>query len=84
MYRDIDTLCFWWAIWTLADTFLITYSPSFELAILSMCGFVSAARFLRDRAKDNRTILQESDQEEASKPDGFQTAQIGDFNDNKT
>ena len=70
--------------WTLADTYFIAYTPCIEFFILFMCGSVRAARFLRTRAKENRTVLQESDQEEASKPGGFQTAQIGDFNDNKT
>ena len=34
---ELWVLAFWWSTWTLADTYLIPYSPRSELAVLAAC-----------------------------------------------
>lgn len=35
--NDVFTLLWWWAAWTLADTYLIPFTPVSELAVLFAC-----------------------------------------------
>lgn len=35
--QEALTLCVWWAVWSLADTYLLPHTPFSELAVLSVC-----------------------------------------------
>lgn len=35
--NDVFTLLWWWAIWTIFDTYLIIFTPISEVAVLSVC-----------------------------------------------
>jgi len=43
---DLWTLAFWWATWTLADTYLIPYTPVSELVVLVVCACALAVQRL--------------------------------------
>lgn len=34
--REALSLVVWWAVWSLADTYLLAYTPAFELGALGM------------------------------------------------
>jgi len=34
---DVFQLLYWWAAWTLADTYLINYTPFSELVVIGVC-----------------------------------------------
>ena len=34
---ELWTLAFWWSAWSLADTYLLPYTPASELAVLAGC-----------------------------------------------
>jgi hypothetical protein len=45
-------LCVWWSAWTLADAYLIRYTPWSELGVLLACAsFVCCLRVRRARRK---------------------------------
>ena len=35
--NDVFTLCWWWAAWSLADTYLLRFSPCSEFIVLVGC-----------------------------------------------
>ena len=35
---ELWILAFWWSMWTLADTYLIPFTPWSELVVLGVCG----------------------------------------------
>ena len=52
-------LLVWWSLWTLADTYLIRFTPYSELAALAVAGVLRAApacarrvRACRDRGRE--------------------------------
>lgn len=34
---DLFTLVWWWALWTLADSYLIKFTPTSELFVIFVC-----------------------------------------------
>jgi len=44
---DVWSLAFWWSTWSLADTYLLKYSPWPELCVLGACGLVGLAVYAR-------------------------------------
>ena len=55
LLKDLHTLAFWWAAWTLADQTLIRFHPWSELFVLAACACAAAAGPLRDRVRAWRT-----------------------------
>lgn len=56
-------LMFWWSVWTLADAYLIRYTPGSELLVLLVCVGVwvvpRAVALLRERARRGQQRLKE-------------------------
>ena len=38
LLREFWSLALWWAVWSLWDTYLLHFSPWFELLFLACCG----------------------------------------------
>jgi hypothetical protein len=34
---DVFQLLYWWAVWTLADTYFIKYTPFSEIVVIGVC-----------------------------------------------
>ena len=48
---ELWILGFWWSAWTLADQYLIRFSPFSELVVLSVCGTTLAVAVSRGRMR---------------------------------
>lgn len=48
--NDVFTLLWWWAIWSLADAYLLPFTPCSELAILGVCLLAWAWPGIKQRA----------------------------------
>ena len=35
--RELLSLCVWWALWSLADQYILDYSPFVELLVIGVC-----------------------------------------------
>ena len=46
---ELWSLAFWWAAWSLADTYLLNYSPWSELSVIGICLFVLLIAWCRHR-----------------------------------
>ena len=47
--NDVFTLCWWWAAWSLADTYLLRLSPCSELVVLAVCSVIYAWPGIKNR-----------------------------------
>lgn len=65
--KDLRVLAFWWAAWTLADVYLIPFSPWAELVVLgvlllsrlvSKCAWVRAAELRSGLQKHLEEVTQ--------------------------
>lgn len=36
-FNDVFTLLWWWALWSLADAYLLAFTPCSELVVLGAC-----------------------------------------------
>jgi len=43
-FGELCSLCFWWAAWSLADQYLLEYSPCSELVVIGGCLLVAGAQ----------------------------------------
>ena len=46
---ELWSLAFWWAAWSLADTYLLKFSPWSELSVIGACVVVLAVAYCRAR-----------------------------------
>ena len=44
---ELWSLALWWAAWSLADTYLLKFSPWAEVGVLMMCALVGIASHLQ-------------------------------------
>ena len=42
-FWEFWSLCFWWAAWSLADTYLLPITPFSEIAVLWLCIVIAGA-----------------------------------------
>tara|TARA_B100000575_G_scaffold239340_3_gene201886 strand:- start:5108 stop:5305 length:198 start_codon:yes stop_codon:yes gene_type:complete len=60
---EVWTLCFWWSTWSLADVYLLKYSPVPEVVALCICtavaGITWARRHVRLAVDDAPVVLKE-------------------------
>ena len=40
-FGELFSLCLWWAAWSLADQYLLEYTPRAELGVIGVCLFVA-------------------------------------------
>jgi Flp pilus assembly protein TadB len=52
-------LCVWWSVWTVADTYLIQYTPWSELGVLLACALLLCCLRVR-RARRKRAACRQS------------------------
>jgi len=48
---ELWVLCLWWSAWTLADTYLIPYTPASELLVLGVCLSTLAVAVVRGKMR---------------------------------
>ena len=47
-FWEFWSLAFWWAVWTLADTYLLPFTPISEIAVVWICLLVAGVARLID------------------------------------
>ena len=48
---ELWSLAFWWAAWSLADTYLLTFSPWSELSVIGICVLILFVAWFRERRR---------------------------------
>ena len=68
-------LCVWWGVWSLADAYLLCFTPWSELFVLAGCG-VAAAWALRVDSIEEKVRMQTRDSSSKSEACTFETPKI--------
>ena len=55
---EVWVLCVWWSTWTLADTYLIPYTPTSELLVLGVCLSTLALVLVRGKMRGWKRSLE--------------------------
>lgn len=58
-WRELASLAVWWSIWSLADTYLLPFTPVFELGTVSVVSLGLLVYRIRDRVRTRRELAQE-------------------------
>jgi hypothetical protein len=62
-WRELASLAVWWALWSLADTFLLPFTPVFELGTVSVVSLGLLLHRVRDRVRARRALAEQVLQE---------------------
>lgn len=54
LWRELASLAVWWSFWSLADTYLLPYTPFFELSTVSAVSGVLLFLRVRERQRLRR------------------------------
>jgi hypothetical protein len=63
LWRELASLAVWWALWSLADTFLLPFTPVFELGTVSVVSLGLLLYRIRDRVRTRRALAEQVLQE---------------------
>ena len=63
LWRELASLAAWWSLWSLADTYLLPWTPVFELLTVSAVSLALLFYRVRDRVRQRRALAQEIVQE---------------------
>lgn len=58
-WRELASLAVWWSLWSLADTYLLPWTPVFELLTVSAVSLGLLLYRIRDRVRERRALAQE-------------------------
>ena len=58
-WRELASLAVWWSLWSLADSFLLPFTPFFELLTVSGVSLGLLLYRIRDRVRTRRELAQE-------------------------
>ena len=58
-FRELASLAVWWSIWSLADTYLLPFTPVFELLTVSGVSLGFLLYRIRDRVRERRALAEE-------------------------
>ena len=58
-WRELASLAVWWSIWSLADTYLLPFTPVFELLTVSGVSLGLLLHRVRERVRTRRELAQE-------------------------
>ena len=62
-WRELASLAVWWSLWSLADTYLLPWTPVFELATVSAVSLGFLIHRIRDRVRERRALAEQVLQE---------------------
>ena len=57
-WRELASLAVWWSLWSLADTYLLPWTPVFELATVSAVSLGFLIHRIRDRVRERRALAE--------------------------
>ena len=63
LWRELASLAVWWSLWSLADSFLLPFTPVFELGTVSVVSLGLLLYRIRDRVRERRALAEEVLQE---------------------
>jgi hypothetical protein len=62
-WRELASLAVWWALWSLADIYLLPWTPVFELLTVSGVSLGLLLYRIRDRVRERRALAEQVLQE---------------------
>jgi hypothetical protein len=62
-WRELASLAVWWSLWSLADTYLLPWTPVFELVTVSAVSLGFLVHRIRDRVRERRALAEQVLQE---------------------
>lgn len=62
-WRELASLAVWWSIWSLADTYLLPWTPVFELLTVSGVSLGLLLYRIRERVRERRALAEQIVQE---------------------
>jgi len=62
-WRELASLAVWWSLWSLADTYLLPYTPVFELLTVSGVSLCFLMYRIRERVRERRALAEQIVQE---------------------
>lgn len=62
-WRELASLAVWWSLWSLADTYLLPWTPVFELLTVSAVSLGLLIYRIRDRVRARRELAEQVLQE---------------------
>ena len=62
-WRELASLAAWWSLWSLADTYLLPWTPVFELLTVSGVSLGLLFYRVRDRVRQRRALAEQIVQE---------------------
>ena len=62
-WRELASLAVWWSLWSLADTYLLPFTPVFELLTVSGVSLGLLLYRIRDRVRERRALAEQVLQE---------------------
>ena len=63
LWRELASLAVWWSLWSLADTYLLPFTPVFELGTVSVVSLGLLVYRIRDRVRARRALAEQVLQE---------------------
>lgn len=63
LWRELASLAVWWSLWSLADSFLLPFTPVFELLTVSAVSLGLLLYRIRDRVRSRRALAEQVLQE---------------------
>ncbi len=63
LWRELASLAVWWSLWSLADSFLLPFTPFFELLTVSGVSLGLLVYRIRDRVRARRALAEQVLQE---------------------
>lgn len=62
-WRELASLAVWWSLWSLADTYLLPWTPVFELLTVSAVSLGLLLHRIRERVRERRALAEQVLQE---------------------
>ena len=62
-WRELASLAVWWSLWSLADTYLLPWTPVFELLTVSGVSLGLLLHRIRERVRQRRALAEQIVQE---------------------
>lgn len=62
-WRELASLAVWWSLWSLADAYLLPWTPVFELGAVSAVSLCILIYRIRDRVRERHALAEQIVQE---------------------
>tara|TARA_B100001559_G_C16364044_1_gene558811 strand:- start:97 stop:339 length:243 start_codon:yes stop_codon:yes gene_type:complete len=62
-WRELASLAVWWSLWSLADTYLLPWTPVFELGAVSAVSLCILIYRIRERVRERHALAEQVLQE---------------------